>query len=72
MGKKRCVERRDKNGKMIFEGNILLTDEAGWRAKVVFDHGVFILINKGFSLEPNWELCEVIGTVEDNPELLDS
>ena len=65
----------DKNGVEIFESDHLETDEAGWIARVVFKRGRFVLLdnNGGFSLEPNWETCEVIGNEYENPhpELLE-
>ena len=66
----------DRNGREVWEGDILLTDEGGWIAQVDFVRGCFVLQNHtvkmgGFSVEPNWEECEVIGTVWENPELLE-
>lgn len=62
----------DSKNVEIYEGDILLTDEAGWTGQVVFDRSRFILVdnNAGFSTEPNWHKCEVIGNMEQNPELL--
>jgi uncharacterized phage protein (TIGR01671 family) len=63
----------DKNGKDIYEADILITDECSWKAKVVFQRGAFILLDNlgGFSVEPNWNKCEVIGNIFENPELLE-
>lgn len=54
---------KDKNGKEIYESDYLKTDEADWTGKVVFQRGAFILLDDmgGFSAEPNWEQCEVVG-----------
>ena len=63
---------KDIKGREIFEGDILKTDEGGWVAVVVFGSGRFCLesADGGFSALPNWEDCEVIGNVYENPELL--
>lgn len=67
----------DKNDKEIYEGDILLTDEASWKAPVVYQHACFMLVVEkpikqggGFSAEPNWDKCEVIGNIYENKELL--
>lgn len=66
----------DKNGKQIYEGDIMLTDEAGWIAPVVFKGGEFLLWrtkeqgSPGFSSECNWKSFEVIGNIYENPELI--
>lgn len=55
----------DKNGKEIYEGDRVRTDEAGWVAKVVFERGMFCCKDDkgGFSTFCNWEAFEVIGNV---------
>ncbi len=67
------TEYKDINGREIYEGDILETDEAGWIAVVVFGDGRFSLEDRfgGFSAFPNWEACKVIGNVYENPELLE-
>lgn len=64
---------KDVNGKEIYEGDILETDEAGWIAAVVFGNGMFMCEDRtgGFSSYVNWGACKVIGNVYENPELLD-
>lgn len=64
---------KDIDGKEIFEGDILKTDEAGWIGVVVFGGGGFGLKDKdgGFSSFPNWGGCKIIGNVLENPELVE-
>jgi len=60
------IGSNDINNNEIYENDILLTDEAGWTAKVIFSGGAFWLTgldNKGFSIEPNWNKCKIIGTI---------
>lgn len=64
---------KDKNSKEIYEGDIVLTDEANWIAQVIYRRDCFMCIGldgKGFSCECNWEKFEVIGNIYENPELL--
>ena len=59
----------DKNGKKIFEGDILKWDVAEWGGEhcelVEWDYSLL-------SMRKNdWQhFCEVIGNIHDNPELL--
>lgn len=63
---------RDKNGREIYEGDILKTNEAGWIAKCLYNYdGFFLEDNRGgFSNRPEWGKCEVLGNIHENPELL--
>jgi len=64
---------KDKNGKEIYEGDIVRTDEASWVAQVIYHRDCFMctgLDSKGFSVVCNWENFEVIGNIYENPELV--
>jgi hypothetical protein len=64
------IGRKDKDGNKIYEGSKLLTNEAGWIGDVVFHNAIFYLmdINGGFSSEPEWNKCKIIGhTAIDGP-----
>ena len=70
---------KDKNGKKIFEGDILDISNGIWVDKpvqVTFEQGAFGIngdsFNYGFE-ELNWEIknIEVIGNIYENPELLE-
>lgn len=65
---------KDKNGKGICEGDILL-DESGTYAVVGYSMGAFYVdFGEGFDLqyfaECIHEICEVVGNIHDDPELL--
>lgn len=65
---------KDKNGKEICEGDILL-DESGTYAVVGHSMGAFYVdFGEGFDLqyftECIHEICEVVGNIHDDPELL--
>ena len=65
---------KDKNGREICEGDILL-DESGTYAVVGYSMGAFYVdFGEGFDLqyfaECIHEICEVVGNIHDDPELL--
>jgi hypothetical protein len=63
---------RDKNGRKIYEGDIDGTD--GVNMYVAFENGTYGLkYKKGdryFDDCINWDQCEIIGNIFENPELL--
>jgi uncharacterized phage protein (TIGR01671 family) len=64
------IGETDKNGVKIFEGDRVLTDEAGWIGHVTFGGGEFYVTDKhgGYARCCNWSDYEVLGTIHDAPE----
>ena len=67
----------DKNGKKIFEGDIVKTSHGGstYYAKIEWDDGSFWVTNHDIQMpsyisEVSKTYLEVIGNIHDNPELL--
>lgn len=65
----------DKNGNKIFEGDILENEKGciysgSYRNEVVFRDGMFFADGILEFMPNDFELCEVIGNIHDNPELL--
>ncbi|MDR0476211.1 MAG: YopX family protein [Treponema sp.] len=68
---------KDKNGAKIFEGDTLHIEdrycENGIEFDIEFDEDSCCYISLGTNIEINREnmlMCEVIGNIQDNPELL--
>ena len=72
---------QDKNGKDIYEGDIVLFPEYGIHTNkpvvhlVTFEYASFFFENiegkySGVSIKSNLEYCEVIGNIYENPEML--
>ena len=70
---------RDKNGKEIYEGDVLRTgmrreDPSGWTVEFVeYRNGEYVLTGKtleSMQMQKDQELREVIGNIWENPELL--
>lgn len=66
---------KDKNGKEIFEGDVVITDEADGLDQIIYYKGAFYiesLSNRNFGDELLSDLIvEVIGNIYENPELLE-
>ena len=61
----RYIGAEDRNGKKIYEGDYLLTNEGNWRGFVVFDGGLFGIVDPhgGYSSLPEWDMCEIISNI---------
>lgn len=72
----RSTGLKDKNGELIYEGDVVLTDEAGWKGKVVYDDkcAAFMVVDLdggiGYSVLGNWNKFEIVGNIYENPKLL--
>ena len=63
---------KDMDGKEIYEGDILFESFREEYFKVVFENGSFRAEADGYSLdlEDYDDICEVVGNIYENPELL--
>lgn len=71
-----CTGLRDKNGKLIYEGDVVEThDYTTEHSQIVFDKGCYVLKSKDFAIYEhlsNYENeCNIIGNIHENPELLE-
>ena len=67
----------DKNGKEIYEGDILFESFGERYYKVIFENGSFRAEFEGYFEEHSFELiyvvaqgCEIVGNIYENPELI--
>ena len=70
---------KDKNGKEIYEGDILSDGNIKKPHKVVFENGSFRAEFKGDFDEYSFDLidvvaqgCEIVGNIYENPELMEN
>ena len=79
----RCTGSKDKNGKLVWENDIMeahlddMFPEDVTRTKVIWDKNAWVTIESG-SVDRHYlddfdtEYYEIIGNIFDNPELLES
>ena len=66
-----CTGLKDKNGKLIFEHDIV-SDECGNVAEIIWnDAELQYLVDYEFEPMALGEWCSVVGNIFDNPELLE-
>ena len=71
-----CTGLKDKNGKLIYEGDIVEThDYTTEHSQIVFDKGCYVLKSKDVAIYDHLssyeKQYEIIGNIHENPELLE-
>lgn len=65
----KSIGKKDKNKKLIFEGDVVRTDENGWDGIVKWDNNMcwFFVedIAGGFATHCNWGKYEVVGSFRE-------
>jgi len=63
---------KDKNGKEIYEGDILLWEDVKIKSEVVFEEGCFVIKHEqgGSDFISSKNMFEIIGNIYENPELI--
>jgi hypothetical protein len=61
---------KDKNGKKVETGHVIITDEGGWIGEAVVCKDYILLFGEdgGFSSEPCWEKCEIISKLSEEEQ----
>lgn len=68
-----CTGLKDKNEKLIYENDLLKDNNGIWQVKWNNEEGAFYIWNKkrDFYLSPFIGKYEIIGNINENPELLE-
>lgn len=68
-----CTDLTDKNGKEIYEGDVMRDTDTGHVKTVEYHAPRFVLVDKDrFFDYSHWDEYEVIGNIYENLELLES